>query len=162
MSEAPSWLMTMRGLTGTKEVPGAGDNPAILAMARFIGEQYPEMRDYCDQYTHDEIAWCGLTVAYCMAKSGIRPVFRDGDAGKFLFARAWREFGTALAVPKLGAVMVFRRAGGGHVGLYEGEDANTYSIRGGNQGDSVSVIKKPKSDFLGAFWPDVVTDAVKV
>jgi hypothetical protein len=62
MSEPP-WLLTMRTITGTTEAPGEADNPKILAAADYIGQKYQEMESYCDQYTHDSIAWCGLTVA---------------------------------------------------------------------------------------------------
>ncbi len=152
-TEAPSWLDVMREITGMLEEPGDADNPTILAMADFIGETFPDMAEYCLEYTHDSIAWCGLTVAYCLAKVGIRPVFGPTDTDRFLWARAWTKFGTPLTKPKLGAIMVFERDGGGHVAFYEGENANNYSIRGGNQGDRVSVINKAKSEFIGAVWP---------
>jgi hypothetical protein len=49
--------------------------------------------------------------------------------------------GYSLEVPSPGAVMVYSRTGGGHVTLYESEDANYYYCRGGNQSDSVNVSK---------------------
>ena len=83
----PAWLATMREITGTQEYAGGSDNPVILKWARFIGEKYPEMRSYCAQYNHDAIAWCGLTVAYCMAKNGIRPVFGKSETERFSVGR---------------------------------------------------------------------------
>ena len=135
---SPPWLATMREISGTREYAGGADNPLILEWARFIGEKYPEMRSYCAQYNHDAIAWCGLTVAYCMAKNGIRPVFGKSENKRFLWADAWRAFGVRLDRPKLGCVMVFARNGGGHVALYEGEEGNDYLIRGGNPTRSTS------------------------
>ncbi len=149
----PPWLEAMRDITGMLEEPGSADNQQILAMADFIGDTFPDMAEYCLAYNHDSIAWCGLTVAYCLAVAGIRPVFGPTDTDKFLWARAWTKFGTKLSKPKPGAIMVFERDGGGHVAFYEGENANNYSIRGGNQGDRVSVINKPKADFIAAVWP---------
>ena len=147
---SPPWLATMRAITGTREYAGGSDNPVILKWARFIGEKYPEMRSYCAQYNHDAIAWCGLTVAYCMAKNGIRPVFGKSENERFLWADAWRRFGVHLDRPKPGCVMVFTRRGGGHVALYEGEEGNDYLVRGGNQSDAVSLMQKSlsKSGFL--------------
>ena len=144
---SPPWLATMREISGTREYSGGADNPVILGWARFIGEKYPEMRSYCAQYNHDAIAWCGLTVAYCMAKNGIRPVFGTSENKRFLWADAWRTFGVRLDKPRLGCVMVFARNGGGHVALYEGEEGNDYLIRGGNQSDAVNLMRMPKSKF---------------
>jgi uncharacterized protein (TIGR02594 family) len=150
---SPPWLATMRQISGTREYSGGADNPVILEWARFIGEKYPEMRSYCAQYNHDAIAWCGLTVAYCMAKNGIRPVFGTSENKRFLWADAWRTFGVRLDKPRLGCVMVFARNGGGHVALYEGEEGNDYLIRGGNQSDAVTLMRMPKSKFSAAIWP---------
>ena len=152
-SGPPPWLATMRELTGTQEYAGGSDNPVILAWARFIGETYPEMRSYCAQYNHDAIAWCGLAVAYCMARNGIRPVFGKSENERFLWADAWRRFGARLDKPKPGCVMVFTRSGGGHVALYEGEEDDDYLVRGGNQSDAVSLVRIHKSKFTAAMWP---------
>jgi uncharacterized protein (TIGR02594 family) len=143
----------MREISGTREYSGGADNPVILGWARFIGEKYPEMRSYCAQYNHDAIAWCGLTVAYCMAKNGIRPVFGTSENERFLWADAWRTFGVRLDKPRLGCVMVFARNGGGHVALYEGEEGNDYLIRGGNQSNAVNLMRMPKSKFSASIWP---------
>ena len=148
----PPWLVTMRDITGTNEYPGGADNPTILEWRNYIAQKYPEMASYVANYTHDSIPWCGLTVAYCMAKNGIRPVFGSGDLSRFLWAQAWMKFGVECE-PKLGAVMVFTRNGGGHVALYEGEEGSYYLIRGGNQSDSVNVTRMAKSKFTGARWP---------
>lgn len=149
----PPWLAVMKSITGTNEYPGGADNPTIVSWAAEIAKRFPEMASYCAQYRHDEIAWCGLTVAYCMAKSGIRPVFGSKDTDRFLWADAWSRWGTKLAKPKLGCVMMFTRNGGGHVSLYEGEEGDFYLIRGGNQSDSVNVTRMAKSKFTAAVWP---------
>jgi uncharacterized protein (TIGR02594 family) len=143
----------MRAITGTLEAPGAADNPTILSWRDEIARRYPEMAAYCANYTHDSIAWCGLTIAYCMAVNGIRPVFGRTDTDRFLWANAWQQFGRRLDAPQLGCVVVFTRAGGGHVALYEGEEGDNYVIRGGNQSDSVCVTRMAKTKFSGAFWP---------
>ena len=91
MSEAPDWLLTMRSISGLAEQPGVADEPRILAMADEIARIFPDMKSYCDQYNSDSIPWCGLTVAYCMAKAGIRPPFGDTDTDKFLWARSWAD-----------------------------------------------------------------------
>jgi uncharacterized protein (TIGR02594 family) len=149
----PPWLATMREISGTREYSGSADNPAILGWARFIGEKYPEMRGYCAQYNHDAIAWCGLTVAYCLAKNGIRPVFGKTENERFLWAGAWQKFGVRLDKPKPGCVMVFTRSGRSHVAFYEGEEGNDYLIRGGNQSDAVTLMRMHRSKLTAAMWP---------
>lgn len=149
------WYDVMVSITGTHEVQGDGDNPVILAWPKFIASVYPEMTEYCHGYNHDEIPWCGLTVAYCMAKSGIRPQYGDEDVKRFLWADSWKYFGTRLTEPRKGAVMVFTRNGGGHVSLYEGEDNGMYLIRGGNQSDQVNITRMAKNKLTAIVWPNV-------
>ena len=131
----PPQLQTMRAITGTLESPGASDNPVILAWRDEIARRFPDMAAYCANYTHDSIPWCGLTVAYCMAHNGIRPVFGQTDTDKFLWAQAWKQFGTPVDSPQLGDVLVFAH----HVTLYDGEDGDHFLCRGGTQSDSVNV-----------------------
>lgn len=138
---APSWLQTMRTITGTLEVEGSTDNPVILAWRDEIARRFPDMASYCAEYAHDSIPWCGLTVAYCMAHNEIRPVFGPDDTDKFLWAQAWKQFGSKVDRPQLGDVLVFAR----HVTLYDGEDGDFYLCRGGNQSDSVNVTHFRKS-----------------
>lgn len=148
-----NWYNEMVKITGTHEVSGAGDNPAIMSWPAFIAKTYPEMAAYCRAYTHDSIPWCGLTVAYVLAKAGFRPQFGSTDTKRFLFARSWAEYGVPLTKGKKGAILVFTRDGGGHVSLYESEDANYYYVRGGNQSDQVNVMRYPKSRLLAIRWP---------
>jgi uncharacterized protein (TIGR02594 family) len=139
----------MRDITGTLEEPGSADNPVIIAWADEIAKKFPEMRLYCAQYTHDSIPWCGLTVGYVMAHNGIRPVFGLNDTDKFLWARAWAQFGTKVDTPQLGDVLVFP----GHVTLYDGQDGEYYLCRGGNQSDSVKVSYMPKDSVIAIRRP---------
>src|SRR5512138_816049 len=94
-----SVLGTMREITGTLEVPGSDDNQVILDWAKEIAARYPEMAAYCAEYRHDETPWCGLTMGYVMAHNGIRPVFGPTDTDKFLWAQAWKQFGTPRSGP---------------------------------------------------------------
>lgn len=149
----PSWLATMREISGTRETSGGADNPVILGWARYIGQRFPKMAGYCANYNHDSIAWCGLTAAYCMARNGIEPPFGAGDTGKFLWAASWSSWGVKLDKPKLGCVMIFTRTGGNHVAFFEREEDGFYIVRGGNQSDAVNEARMPKSRFTAAVWP---------
>lgn len=137
----PSWLAVARQFKGTKEAPGSVDNPLILGWAKEIGGWESNF------YKHDSIAWCGLFVAICMKRGG-QEIAKD-----YLGARNWAVWGKPVLKPVLGAVMVFQRPGGGHVGFYEGEDATTYMVTGGNQGDSVSTTRIAKNRCVAMRWP---------
>lgn len=136
-----SWFNTAKSLLGTKEVPGNANNPNIIAWAKSVGGYIGKA------YNADSIPWCGLFVAYCFAKNGI--TVRPGA----LSSLDWLNWGVKLARPSVGAVMVFVRPGGGHVGFYVSEDKDTYHILGGNQSDSVSVTRIAKSRLKGIRWP---------
>lgn len=132
----PKMLLEALKWHGTREAVGEADNPVILAWASEL-----KMREY----RSDATAWCGLFMAFVAKRSG-KPL-----PASPLWARAWLEWGIMSATPKLGDVLVFwRKGGGGHVGLYVGEDATYYHVLGGNQGDAVSVVRIDKKRLLGA------------
>jgi len=137
---APRILIEMRKLYGIKEVPGAGDNPVILNFAKEVGVQ--------EDYKHDETAWCGLTVAVAVHRSGY-DIVQDP-----LWALNWAKFGTEVQVAMLGDLLIKKRFNaqgrliGGHVTLYIGEDnAGYYHCLGGNQSDAVSFARINRNLF---------------
>ena len=152
---APDWLIEMRAINGLSEIKGSGDSEKILAMADYIGKKFPDMAAYSAGYKHDAIPWCGLAEAYCMARAGIRPPFGKTDTDRFLWARAWASDDNyiKLTKPKLGAIVVLTRSGGGHVTTYESDAGSSIRCRGGNQSDAVNVSSYPKSNVLAYVWP---------
>lgn len=139
MSNLP-WLKEAQKHIGLQEFQ-TGDNPKILQWAQLIGG------DVARDYTADSIPWCGLFIAYIMSQVGIVPV------DKPLWALNWNNFGTKLSEPAFGCVITFKRSGGGHVGLYLGENSQYYYVLGGNQSDSVSVTQIDKSRAQAFRWP---------
>jgi uncharacterized protein (TIGR02594 family) len=140
----PAWLRHARTLVGTREAAGAANSPTIMGWAKKLGTKVLGMI-----YNADSVPWCGLFVATCLAKDGIPA------APIAVRARAWATWGANLAAAKLapGAVLVFERAGGGHVGFYVGEDQTSYYVLGGNQGDKVSIMRLEKSRCIAWRWP---------
>ena len=136
---APRHLVKALELYGITEVVGSQHNPVILNWAKEV--------DLENVYKADEIPWCGLFVAVIMKRAG-RPIVKDP-----LWARNWLNFGVASLLPMLGDVLVFGRDGGGHVGIYVGEDKNNFFVLGGNQGNQVNVAKISKKRLLGARTP---------
>lgn len=138
MSE-PSWLKIARSREGLKEIPGPRHNQTII---RWLGKLKAWWSD-------DETPWCGVFVAHCMQESWLPfPKF-------YMRAKAWSDYGSLLRRDRLapGAILVFDRAGGGHVGFYVGEDAGFYYVLGGNQSNAVNVMKLGKSRLVASRWP---------
>lgn len=113
-------------LYGTHEGVGSVDNPTILAWAKEVGLE--------KVYTHDSIPWCGLFMALIAKRSG-KP-----SATSPLWALSWANWGNPGGQPRLGDVLVFKRLGGGHVGLYVGEGKTNFYVLGGNEGDRVNIV----------------------
>lgn len=144
------WLSVARALTGTKEFPGAGDNPIIIGWAREIATTYPQLHADLDWYRHDSVAWCGLAQGICMTRAGIEP------PSGLLGAGNWADWGQRLTFDKRtpGTIMVYARVGGHHVTQYESEDGTYYYCRGGNQSDQFNVTRIPIArSVLAMRWP---------
>jgi uncharacterized protein (TIGR02594 family) len=166
MPDVPKWLEVMRSISGTQEYSGAANNPKIMDWVKTIAKAYPEMQSYCDGYTGDDIAWCGLTVAYCMTMAGIRPVFGPTDTDRWMWAQAWagdeKNF-KPVGHPTPGTIVVMTRSGGGHVTLYEETDSNgNYRCRGGNQSDAVNVSSYDPETVIDLVWPTAAGDQPQI
>jgi uncharacterized protein (TIGR02594 family) len=136
----PQMLVEALKLYGTKEMIGAGDNPEILAWAKETGLH--------KVYSNDSIPWCGLFMAV-VAKRADKEIPKDP-----LWARNWAKFGQNVSEPGLGDVLVFQRGGGGHVGLYVGQDETAYHVLGGNQSDGVTITRIAKSRCIATRRPE--------
>ena len=90
-----------------------------------------------------------------MAVNGIKPVFGGDADSRFLWALAWRQFGTdAGGSPQPGDVLVFEWSDGGHhVTLYEETNGNSYVCRGGNQDHQVKLSNMPRSRCIAIRRP---------
>lgn len=135
----PTWMIAARGLIGTKEVVGPKHNSKILGWLAKLGAWW---RD-------DETPWCGVFVAYILRLEGF------SVPKLYMRAKDWATWGANLRASHVapGAVMVFNRAGGGHVGFYVGEDRTRYYVLGGNQGNAVSITPIAKNRCVAIRWP---------
>jgi uncharacterized protein (TIGR02594 family) len=124
-----------------REVPGSGNNPTIIGWAKKLGGWI------ASYYKQDSIPWCGLFVNYCMAVAGAKTI----QSG--LGALNWATYGVGLGMAIPGAILVFKRPGGGHVGFYVSEDNDTFHVLGGNQSDAVTITKIAKNRLVATRWP---------
>jgi uncharacterized protein (TIGR02594 family) len=134
--KAPRILVQAVKHLGVKEIVGSKHNPTILGWARELSLDRV--------YNADEIPWCGLFIAYCAKMAGLDVV------PKPLWALSWATWGNAVTEPMLGDILTFKRNGGGHVGIYVGEDDTHFHVLGGNQNDSVSVSRIAKTRLFKA------------
>lgn len=135
----PPWLAVARSLLGTREIPGPSHNGFIAKGWARLGAGW---------FNDDETPWCGFFVAHCIDAAGLP----YPGKGMFARAKAWLDWGKESR-PVLGAVAVFGRAGGGHVGFVVGESAGELYILGGNQGNAVTITPIAKGRLLGFRWP---------
>ena len=124
---------------GTTETPGAGNNAKILEWATETG--------LSNVYTADAIPWCGLFMAAMSKRAG-----KSVPSGP-LWALNWAKVGQEAGQPGLGDILTFVRSGGGHVGIYIGEDQTAYHTLGGNQKDRVGIDRIEKKRLYRARRP---------
>jgi uncharacterized protein (TIGR02594 family) len=140
------WLTEARQLIGTRELPGAGNNPVIMSWGNRLGARVLGIA-----YGADSVPWCGLFAAWCVHQAGIAP------PKIAIRAKAWATWGIPLslsATPPMGAIAVFERQGGGHVGFVNSVNADSsLNILGGNQGDAVNVRRFTRDRLIALRWP---------
>lgn len=134
-------METAKSLIGTKEVPGPKSSSTIMAWAKALGNKALGMA-----YNEDGTPWCGLFVAHCIKSAGLP------TAPIAVRASSWSTWGQKCA-PTVGAVVVFQRPGGGHVGFLVGEDKTRYRVLGGNQSDAVNETWIEKARAVAVRWP---------
>lgn len=138
----PLWFEAGLQLIGTKEGPGAKDNPAIIQWAKDEGG------DIAKSYTHDSIPWCALFANHCLTKAGLKgteTLWALDFAGKWPSVR--------LAGVAVGAFAPMLRSGGGHIIQIAGKDqhGNIMGL-GGNQSDAVNIEPFAISRLNKGFW----------
>lgn len=151
LSQQYQWLLKENGpkmlqealkLYGIKEVVGPIHNAAIISWAKELSIE--------KIYTNDELAWCGLAMAICAKRAGKDIPMKSWD---ILRALQWERFGTNVNIPMLGDILIFKRSGGGHVGMYVGEDTSAYHVLGGNQSNQFNIVRIGKDRLYKARRP---------
>jgi len=135
-----SLLLEAMSRYGLSEIPGSGENPAIVEMSKSLG--YP--------FRSEDDNWCGIFIAYCALQSGLQP------PEKAYTARNWLKWGVESQRPETGDIVVFWRVSPsswkGHVGIFLNfaDPRREYvHVLGGNQGNRVCVMPYEASRVLG-------------
>jgi uncharacterized protein (TIGR02594 family) len=133
-NDAPAWVATAYKEIGQSEIPGVEENPRIAAYFNSLG--------YGKIYRDDKDDWSSPFVEWSLQQAG-----KFGP--KSIKPADWLTWGKSLKVPTLGAIVVLNFSGLQHVGFYVGEDSDFVRILGGNQNDTVSVYRYPRSAVRG-------------
>ena len=99
--------------------------------------------------------WCGDFVETCIRMALPDEPLLGALGTNPYWARNWLLFGQTVQ-PIVGAVLIFERGAGGHVGFAVGQDDTAFYVLGGNQSGAVIVARIAKSRLLGARWPATV------
>jgi uncharacterized protein (TIGR02594 family) len=136
-TRTPPWVGIARSYLGVREVPGPHTDATIARWLSQLGAWWSE----------DSTPWCGALPAIVMKECGL------AYPKAWYRARAWLSWGNACE-PAIGAVAVFERGAGGHVGFIVGRDhMNRLLVLGGNQGDAVSIAPFTRHRLLECRWP---------
>lgn len=144
----PIWLQHARKDTGLTEIPGPKSATRILEMARAIGAPA--------WFHDDDQPWCAVAQNAWLIESGQK--IATGTRGDFfdrLRALTFhtQPYGQGLVKPALGAIGVFARPEGAHVGMYLGETVDRFYIFGGNQRNRVGETWVERSRLKSWRWP---------
>lgn len=121
---SPEWLRVAFRYDGLKEVPGPKHSPTISKWLTKLGAWWKD----------DETPWCGVFVAAVMEEAHFE------YPALYMRAKSWLSWGQRIARPTLGCVVIFDRAGGGHVGFVVGITKNgDLWVLGGNQRNAVNI-----------------------
>lgn len=132
----PHWLQLARADIGQRESLGPNDSLWLRKVWASLS----------GSWLHGQ-PWCGGAVAHWMQQAGI------AYPKDYYRARAWASWGDEVD-PTPGAVVVYGRAGGGHVGLLVGRTAAGQLLTlGGNQGDAVNIRPFDTARVLAIRWP---------
>jgi uncharacterized protein (TIGR02594 family) len=136
----PPWILEARRKMGLHE---GRDRTALMAWlisdSKTLGDP-------------SRLPWCGDFVETCIALT----LPGEPMVANPYFATNWAKFGRELARPSIGAILVFFRNGGGHVGFYVGEDDFAFHTLGGNQRNEVCIVRVAKDRLVnrgGIRWP---------
>lgn len=134
------WIIEGKKVFGLHEVR---DNARLKAYLKSDGKTLGDPK---------ALPWCGDYTETVIKNSLPREPFTGALGQNPYWARNWNFFGV-VTKPVYGAIGVFSRGKGGHVGFLVGEDAADFYVLGGNQSDSVNIVRINKSRLLSARWP---------
>ena len=146
IADAPKMIVEgfKLGQLDTTEFPGPKSNPEILALAAEAG--------LASIYHSDETAWCAVAQTVVCLRAGKEVPFTMYDRMR---AVSFLHFGTPVDPDQamFGDVLIFKRPGGYHVGMYAAEDEVCFHTMGGNESNQYNIVREPKTRILAVRRP---------
>lgn len=145
IGQLPKMILEGILLLGIAEIKGAKSNPVILKFAEDLGVR--------NIYKNDDTSWCALAHNAVAMRAG-KQIMGYSDKYDLLRALAFHKNGTEInkddweVIEKdkamLGDTLIFKRSGGGHIGMYIGESKTHFIVMGGNQNNMYSITRIDK------------------
>lgn len=135
------WMEIAKAELGVKEKRG-GENPRIIEYHSTTTLKAKE----------DEIPWCSAFVNWVMKQAG----YKGTNSAA---AKSWLNWGVEVTEDEdipYGAIAVFTRQGGGHVGFITDANDDSIKILGGNQSDMVCEKWFGYDNLLSIRMPKIV------
>lgn len=153
----------MDGRLTVKPAPAAeaDDLPWMIEARRVLGRHEARDNGWLRKWLRSDgktlgdpakLPWCGDFVETCIRLALPAEPFPAELGQNPYWARNWTRLGQDIA-PCYGAVLVFGRQGGGHVGFAVGEDSTAFHVLGGNQSNAVTIARISKARLIDARWP---------
>lgn len=145
----------------TAAAPSGSEPPWITEGRRVLGRHETRDNSFLREWLKSDgstlgdpakLPWCGDFVETCIRLALPTEPFPGALGQNPYWARNWNLLGSAS--PELyGAILVFERDSGGHVGFGVGQDATAFYVLGGNQSNTVSIAPVAKDRLIGCRWP---------
>jgi uncharacterized protein (TIGR02594 family) len=134
------WIVEGKKVFGLHE---ARDKAKLTAWLKSDGQRLGDT---------EKMPWCGDYVETAIKNSLPEEPFTGAVGKNPYWARNWLKFGHPCTA-RYGAIIIFSRGNGGHVGFVVGEDDDDYYVLGGNQSNMVNISRISKDRYLGCTWP---------
>lgn len=112
-------------------------------LKRYLKSDHQSLEDPAKQ------PWCGDAVQTAIALTLPDKILPSNP----YWALNWAKFGVALDEPALGAILVFSKDGGGHVGFYSREDKTRCCVLSRNKANGISIAPVKESQLKAKRWP---------
>lgn len=156
---AVAWL-TARGAPAPHALP-VTDLPWMAQAKRVLGRHETRDNGWLRKWLRSDgrtlgdpaqLPWCGDFVETCIRLALPKEPFPGALGENPYWARNWLRLGFATALT-YGAIVVFSRGTGGHVGFAVGQNEGAIHVLGGNQSNAVTIARIDRARLLGARWP---------
>lgn len=138
-----AWIAEARKYIGQSEIPGPRSNSWILNL-------WVTIAPWLGRADDSAVSWCGAYIRLCLHACKLT------YPKEWYRAKSYLELPVKLDQPAYGCIVVFDRAGGGHVGFVVGKDRfNNLMVLGGNQGDRVCIRPFSRDRVVGYRWPNL-------